>query len=320
MNTELQRWIVTGCNGYLGRQICRSLHSQGEAVIGISRESRNVNDLVSLGIKCATYSNLMNILTPSDCFVHCAGKTGFSGKWEDFETVNVKWTEELFNLAIRHELKSFIYISSVAALGYSNRQDEQVLNERSNPVLHHHEYYGRSKLMAEEKLQELSLGTNTRLVILRPSLIYGRKKFKKKQDWLRRGVAVDLGSVIPFVHIDNLIDAVQRVSLMPSARGVFLVVDDDQPTQRDFVGLKKELGFIKYDPWVLGKTAYSLQIRIKHMLKRLFERKDILDQPSLDALMLFHTRRLRYDCGKLKKTTGWNPVVSLKEGWREMLP
>jgi nucleoside-diphosphate-sugar epimerase len=292
------------------------LHDNGNSVVGVMRNNRNADNLLRRGIMCINYNDLPDVLSRTDCFVHCAGKTGFYGRWEDYEKINVQWTLSLFNLVKKYRLGCFIYISSVAALGYANRVDEHELNEETEPLLHAQEFYGRSKLMAEEQLTQLAHNTGTRLVILRPGLIYGKRKTNTDQSWLRRGTIVDPDSVIPLIHIDNFVDAIKKVSLTQEANGVFLAVDDEQPTQKELNTLKKELGLIKYNPWIIGLKIFYFHLRFKQILKHALKRNNLYPQPSIEPLVRFHSRRMRYSCYRLKKVTNWKPHVTLEEGWR----
>ena len=313
------RWIVTGCNGYLGGEICSALHSDGHSVVGVSRNSKNVNDLSKMGITCVSYEDLPEILKPSDCFVHCAGKTGFTGLWEEYEKVNVQWSLELFKLALSNNLYCFIYISSVAALGYLNREDLYVLNENSTPILHDQEFYGRSKLMAEKQLKNAANDADIKLVILRPGLIYGKRKINVAQSWFRRGTVVNADARVPLIHINSFVDALKRVCLTRIADGVFLVVDDEQPTQKELIQLKKELGLIKYSPWILSLTGFRTQKWVKRIFKKILRKNNLSPEPEIEPLMRFHLRQLRYDCSRLKEVTNWQPHVNLRQGWKQTI-
>ncbi len=316
MNNTQHRWIVTGCNGYLGGEICRFLHRAGKSVVGVARNNRDIGMLTNSDIKCISYDDLPVILESSDIFIHCAGKTGFAGAWEEYEKVNVQWTKDLFNLCSQNNAECFIFISSVAALGYRNRE-HPVLTENSEPILHAKEYYGLSKLFAEQELETLSNDTRMRTVVLRPGLIYGNRPVLKNHKWFRRGSIVDPESRIPFTHIRNFVEALLRIASSTAAQGTYLVVDDEQPTQRELIALKKKLGLVKHKPWTFGATAFRVKQEIKDLLKK-YRPKRSPEAPPADLLVIFHTRKLIYDCRKLKNETGWRPLISLEEGWRQI--
>lgn len=221
--------------------------------------------------------------------------------------MNVQWTLELFKLATTRQIHCFMYVSSVAALGYINRPEPNILTEETTPLLHEQEFYGRSKLMAEERLQEAAHDKNIRLVILRPGLIYGKRMVNTAQSWLRRGSIINSGTRIPFIYIDNFVDALKCVLERKEAKGVFLVVDDEQPNQKEVITLKKNLGILKYSPWEIGLNGFILQQQMKTVLRRILGNKNITRQPALEPLIRFHSRELRYDCSRLKKNDQLQP-------------
>lgn len=307
-------WFITGANGYLGGELCKGLHSHGEKVVAVSRPNRAVDDLRQLGIDCRIYEEFKRFLAHGDVVVHCGGKTGSAGDWGQFVRVNVDWTLELFELATERNISCFVYVSSVAALGYKSRSGTCRLNESSDPNLFESEFYGRSKWLAEQALIEGAKDRNTRLVILRPGLIYGHRRLNAKQSWLRRGVVVDPAQRVPLVHIDSFRDAVVRVAENPKANGVYFVVDDEQPTIRELNALSIKYGLIRYQPWRIGKFGFWVLVAIRRIVCFLSKRRGTRKCDAALAEYAHNTRRLRYSTEKLRSETGWISTVSLKKG------
>jgi len=312
-----QRWIITGANGYLGGQLCKELHSRGHSVLGVARAGRSLKHLEDMGISCHTYEELPSILSSGDVFVHCAGKVGSSGSWDEFVKVNRDWSVFLFDQALEHGVSCFIYISSVAALGYKTRPGNESLDESSTPEHVEGELYGRSKLLAEQALQDCAGYGSTRLVILRSGLIYGRRPFASSQTWLRRAVVVDPDQYVPLVNIDNFTEAVVGVAEHPGEQGVFLVVDEEQPTLRELNALKMRYGILRYAPWHIGITGFWLTWFCRGVVRtvRCRDVENLKDHAV--AEYYFHTRRLIYSTEKLRSQVGWKPAVSLKKGLEE---
>jgi nucleoside-diphosphate-sugar epimerase len=308
-----KRWIITGGNGYLGGELCQSLNRKGFVVIALARAGRSLGNL-DHGIACHTYDELPGILSKGDIFVHCAGKVGITGPWDEFVRTNIEWSATLFDQAASQRADCFVYISSVAALGYKNRPGSELLDESSLPHLAKGELYGRSKWLAEQTLEERANNSSTRLIILRPGLIYGRRPFVSSQTWLRRGIVVDPGQRVPLVHIDNFVDAVGKVALSPEIQGVFFVVDDDQPTLHDMNTLKKQLGILQYHPWCIGKMGFWPFLIAQEIVRQVRGRGDSLQDGYARAQYYFQTRRLRYSTQKLRNSTGWIPKVNLIDG------
>jgi UDP-glucose 4-epimerase len=312
-----KKWIVTGCNGYLGSRICQELFNSGYLVLGVARNLEKIPKPLKKKIKCVTYNELSEALRENDIFIHCAGKTGSDGNFDDFKRTNVDWTLDLFELAAHKKLSSFIYISSIAALGYRNRGENNILIENDVPLLHEYEFYGRSKLLAEKKLFEKKEGLNLNLFILRPGFIYGKRNQNNKQSWLKRGFIVEPDSIFPLVHINNFCDALVRVGSSNEKFGCFFVVDEEQPTIKDYFNLKQELGIIKYRPWVIGVKKFKIIENLKNFIRPLLKKKSLSNQ-ELEVLFIFQTRKLIYSTDLIKKL-GWTQKISLIDGLKEEL-
>ena len=311
-----QRWIITGANGYLGGQLCEILHDLGKCVLGVARAGKSLKHLEKRGIPCHTYDELSSLLKSDDIFVHCAGKVSNSRCLGDYVKINKDWSLALFKQGQKRGIRCFIYISSVAALGYQARSESTVLNELSIPIHSKGELYGRSKLLAEQVLlQGVSSGA-TRLVILRPGLIYGRRPFATSRSWFRCPVVVDADQRIPLIHIDNFAQAVVSVAECPVAQGVFLAVDDEQPLLCDLNTLKVQQGILRYTPWYIGKTGYWLTFFCRCLVRMLRGRAEKNIKAHAVAEYYFHTRRLTYSTEKLRIQVGWKPLGTL-ESWLE---
>lgn len=309
-----KRWVVTGSNGYLGNELCLQLNQHGEAVLALARAKRSSRELAQLGISCHSYEDLPEILARGDVLVHCAGKTGATGSWQDFASTNIDWTAGLFEQATQQQAACFVYISSIAALGYKNRQECDVVDESSPPDLCEGELYGRSKLLAEQMLQDRAENSSTRLVILRPGLIYGRRPIVCSQSWFRRGIIVEPLQRMPLVHINSVCDAILRVVMNPNISGVFIIVDDEQPTLHELNSVKLELGLLRYHPWNIGQIGFWIREGVRFIIRRSRSGNHRQYKEHLLSEYRFQTRRLRYSTNKLRTTTGWTPRMDLVGG------
>jgi nucleoside-diphosphate-sugar epimerase len=315
-----QRWIVTGANGYLGGETCKGLADRGLEVYAVARTGRPMQELEQAGIACHTYEDLGEILVEGDVMVHCAGKVGNVGEWDEFARVNVDWTMRLFQQAAERGASCFVYVSSVAALGYMNRRSGEMLDEEAVPLLCAGELYGRSKWLAEQALQKYSASARTRLIVLRPGLVYGRRSFAMPQTWLRRGFVVDPGQRVPLVHIDSFLDAVVKIVHNTDTNTTFVVVDEEQPSLDELNAMRIHHGMLRYHPWRVGKTGYWLLIACRHVVSTLRGHPGAVPKGYAWAQYCFATRRLRYSTKKLRAMTGWMPKIDLTQGLRSCCP
>jgi len=308
----MTKYFVSGANGYLGEQICLDLHRRNINVIGLMRSHRESPRLTASGISSYSYESISQLMSENDIFIHCAGKVSDKGQWEDFEKINVDWSLSLFDRVAELGAQCFIYISSVAALGYSNRNGSEPLDEDSIPLLLDGELYGRSKLIAEKELQKRADFVSTRLVILRPGLVYGGRSTETHQSLFNRDYIIDLDQRLPMVHIDSLVLAIFLLSEESTAKGVYLVVDDEQPTLRVLNHLKQKNIITLYGSLVIGKVEHVFNRYFRNLIRKLKGLK-ALPEEYYEAQFVILTRKLCYSTTKLRTHTLWKPVRSLKD-------
>ena len=130
-----RQWLVTGANGYLGGELCDGMRRAGHTVCGFVRSGRSSEIRQAKGVRCETYEALPEIMSAGDVLVHCAGKVCATGNWADYERTNVDWSVSLYDSAASRGAACFIYVSSIAAVGYSNRNGESSLTEDAEPRL-----------------------------------------------------------------------------------------------------------------------------------------------------------------------------------------
>ncbi len=308
-----RRWIITGANGYLGGQLCGILHERGESVTGLARAGRSLARLTEAGIDCGTYDDLPSILSGGEILVHCAGMVGNSGSLDSYLKINRDWSLSLFDQASAGGAGCFVYVSSVASTGYMPRPSSAPLDESSPPCHAEGDLYGRSKLAAEKALQERAENGPVRLLILRPGLIYGRKSLSSSSP-----PVVDPGQRIPLVHIDSFANALVGTAGREE-KGVFLVVDDEQPALRDLYTLKMKLGIIRKAPRRIGRLGFWLMWTVRSIARIVFGRRAEVSCKLIRAEYYFQTRRLLYSTEKLRSRTGWTPAIGLEEGLEESM-
>lgn len=313
----IQRWVITGANGYLGGQLCKGLCAKGDNVVGIARPGRSLKHLEACGVVCHTYEDLPAVLSNGDIFIHCAGKVGNLGSLDEFIMVNRDWSLALFDMAADHGVRCFVYMSSVAIFGYKNRVGNGILTEAFVSENVKGEFYGRSKLAAEQALNKRAQSKETGLLIFRPGLIYGHRSFAAKQTWLKRGIVIDSNQCIPLIHMDNLTEAVKAVAVNDKINGVYLAVDKEQPTIDELNNLKIRYGLLTYSPWHIGRIGFWGLWFCRVLFRLLRGRYDRGSLSSAVAEYYFHTRKLSYDTSKFKSDFGIEQKVSLEKGLAE---
>ncbi len=166
--------LVTGGSGFLGSYIAEELVKAGHHVRALVRKSSNRQFLETLrNIEFAEGSiedraSVFRAVEGVDAIIHSAGLIKAKTP-EEFRLINVEGTRNLLDAAIEKvpNLKRFVFISSLTAIGPSLDGTPLSVDATPNPVTH----YGRSKLEAERLV--LSRKDKLPVVSIRPPLVYG---------------------------------------------------------------------------------------------------------------------------------------------------
>ena len=194
MNVELNsfsRVFVTGATGFIGQRLVMRLKENGAKLKVLSRSYHSEYETIVCDLESEVIPE--DALVGVDTVFHLAG---FAHDLRDtskvehlYRTVNVDATMRLVELAVRSEVKQFVFVSSVKAGGY----DE----ESGSPE----GVYGQTKREAELKLLEIGRQSSMRVSIVRPSLVYG-VNVKGNLALMLRGV--EQGWFPPLLETSNL--------------------------------------------------------------------------------------------------------------------
>mgnify|MGYP001188366476 FL=1 len=164
--------LVTGSSGYVGSVIVNKLLESNKEVVALDSSPSKVNSKYinkNINLDITNYKRLEEIFISNkiESIYHCAAQLIYNKKnSEYFRKVNIEATDILSNLAIKYNVKNFIYLSSNCVYGKLNSLDIP-----ENFPLNPFEEYGDSKLQSEKIL--LSKKENLNVIIFRPPTIIG---------------------------------------------------------------------------------------------------------------------------------------------------
>jgi UDP-glucose 4-epimerase len=170
-----ERVLITGASGFVGYHLVEQALKNNLEVYAAVRKSSKVDHLKALPINYvypdfSSVDSLIKELQDKQYtyIIHAAGVTAAKTQ-QDYDRVNAGYTFNLASAAAQSNinLKKFVFLSSLAALGPLNTLDG-IITEQTTP--HPVTAYGRSKLLAEEQLKALPL---LPLITLRPTAVYG---------------------------------------------------------------------------------------------------------------------------------------------------
>lgn len=153
---------VTGATGLIGRHVISQLLQHNCNIRALSRQSQN--NLIGVEVinsDLFNESGLEKLLKSVDVLIHCAGEISDPTK---MEAVNVDATMKLANSAVEQGVKVFCHLSSAGVIGEScqNLIDESTPCSPKNT-------YEKTKMNAEQGLQDSGILEKMRLYILRPT-------------------------------------------------------------------------------------------------------------------------------------------------------
>ena len=202
----MERTLVTGATGFIGRHLVRQFLSAGRPLTLAVRDidacpadwrNHNRTKIVVTG-PIETATNLKEIITDVSTVVHLAGLAHVrqgSAADEPFLAANAIATARLVEVAAEQKVATFVHVSSLAAITQNAslvKIDDITDDPPTSP-------YGRAKREAEKRIAKLS-DEGIFAVSLRPPLVVGAEA---KGNWgaLQRLAAT--GLPLPFAGISN---------------------------------------------------------------------------------------------------------------------
>lgn len=302
---KAKRILVTGASGFAGRPLVDALLRAGYAVRAVTR--RQV--AFPKAVETAIIPDLKNsidwapVLQGVDIVIHMAALAHgrvVNDEYSEFDQINWKATQQLAQAAISAGVERFVYISSVRAQigAYSTRP------VRETDELQPNNYYGRSKLAAEQSIRASAVP----FTIFRPVVIYGPNPKGNMRTLVRLAKSpvplpiANFTSRRSILGIENFISAIIFALNTPATIGEIYILADSKPMTvgEILAALRENCGF----PF----SVYVPQAIIRLLLAA-FGRKD---------LWLRLTGDLVVDTSKFE-SLGWRPAKDTREGLLDMM-
>ncbi len=181
MNNKMEgKILVTGGTGFLGAYIIRELVEKGYSVRAIRRNTTFPAFIPPVILEKVEWISgdildvvdLEDAMEGADLVVHAAAKLSFANRdrREMFST-NINGTANVVNIALEKNIKRFIYVSSVAALGRTGN-DEHVTEEKKWSDNKWNTNYAISKYHGEVEVWR-GMGEGLSAAIVNPSTLLG---------------------------------------------------------------------------------------------------------------------------------------------------
>ena len=298
--------IVTGSTGFIGSLLTKKLIEDGLIVHTISR-SKKIDDCNHI---CCDFSkesvpkNLFtNIDNGVDVVFHLAG---FAHDMRDasktqklYQEINVNTTIRLVELAVKSNVKSFVFVSSVKAGGLPLFGQCASEDYQSAPD----SIYGKTKREAELKLLKIGKESNMHVSIIRPSLVYG-PEVKGNLQLMLSGIArgwfpplPETGNRRSMIHVDDLVRAIFLVAEDDRANGEIFIATDGRPySSREIYSTMCNIAGKSVSKWSMPKFLFSMiaiiSLKIRYKVDKLLG-DECYSSKGLEALGFKAQRTLK---------------------------
>lgn len=306
----MNKVLVTGADGFIGRALCQQLLAMGYPVIKALRSAPSSGSLdgpqyAVVGEIDAT-TDWQAIIKEVDVVIHLAARVHITqsdtiNSLAEFRKTNVEGTLNLARQAAIASVRRFIFISSIKVNGELTKLGHPfTADDTPAPV----DAYGLSKLEAEQGLQGLARETGMQVVVIRPPIVYGpgvRANFLALMRCIYHRIPLPLGAIDnrrSILALDNLVDLIILCISHPAAANQLFLARDREDI--DTTGLLRSLATM------LNKKAWLLPIPVSFLKKiALLLGKQDMAQKLCGSLQV--------DMHKTQELLGWQPPVSTNE-------
>jgi len=227
---KLKNILVTGATGFVGQHFIKCFKLEGYNIRAVSRKLiPGVETIICDFLKDDIPDNALKDI---DIVFHLAGYAhdlkSESGIEQTYQKINVNVTADLLSLSAKHNVKKFIFVSSVKAGGNPVRGECAAEKDQNDPA----GIYGKTKLEAELKVLEAGRKSDIHVSILRPALIYG-PKVKGNLQLMMQGIKKgwfpplpDVGNKRSMIHVDDVVQALLLLVNIQQANGEIFIATD----------------------------------------------------------------------------------------------
>jgi len=214
----MQRIVVTGATGFVGRHLINRLVRDGKDVTALVRTKGTApKDVTEVAVGDFTeVDDWVSVLEEHDAVIHLAARVHVMNETApdpkvEFRHHNVQVTQGIATGAAQAGIRNFIFLSSIKVNGEETDPGKPfTCFSLPNPL----DPYGHSKAEAEVMLERVSETNDMSILVIRPPLVYGPGvggNFLRLLRLASVGLPLPLGSTTnkrAMISVDNLVDRI----------------------------------------------------------------------------------------------------------------
>ena len=308
--------LVTGATGFIGSHLVDGLLKKKEKIRILVRKTSRADWLNKYDVEIC-YGSLedINSLTKATKNIktvyHLAAMLGSPGvTYNQLYETNVRGTENLIKACVKNNIKRFVYISTVAAMGPTKYMADETT--KCNPKTD----YDKTKYLAELAVKNSGLDWT----IIRPTMVYGPGEIKNKARMFRfiqKGFFFVIGSgknMMGLVYVGNLVKGIILAGESKNAvKQVYILSDKKNYTMNEFIKTiarhEKVKTPIHLPVWIAYIGAFFFRIF------RIFGFPQILSKDRIKNMTINHSFNISKAINELK----YEPEIGLDDGIKKTI-
>ncbi len=320
----MEKVLVTGARGFLGKKIVKKLLEKNYYVVAFSRTiDQELKDLPIKTISgdITNYEQIYDALKGIDGVFHVASKVGMWGKREDFYKTNVLGTEQLIKACINRKVKKIVYTSTPSVV--FGKEDLKGVDESTPYPDHFLTFYAETKAEAEKLIMKANGQGELVTTSLRPHLIYGEEDpnllprltlaaKKKRLKMIGQGT-----NLVDVIYVDNAADshikAYEVLSHGSKNEGKAYFIAQERPVNCwEFINQLLE---ISGAPMVKRSVPMALAYSVGAVIEVIFSifRIKRFEPPMTRFIALQLGTSHFFNLANAKNDFGHNPKISIEE-------
>jgi nucleoside-diphosphate-sugar epimerase len=312
-----EKVFVTGGTGFVGSFVVEELLKRGFEVYCLVRDPNHIKWLKEYDVHLVEGSLSGDFTLPENLtyIVHVAGVTKASS-YDEYFRGNVSTTENLLTKiqAYRGNIRKIVGISSQAAAGPAKDMTPITENEPPAPIT----WYGKSKLIAEQKMREFS--DKIPVTIIRPPAVYGPrdKDILNVFKFMKWGLNLKIGRAeqyVSLIYVKNLAYGIVEAMIHPDTDNeVFFLTDGKNLAWSEVIDMLAKIMHKKYITLTLPFPVASIISTAIETITRMTGTVSILNRQKM-----LEVREKFWLCSSEKASGmfGYTPLFETYHGLEE---
>jgi nucleoside-diphosphate-sugar epimerase len=318
----MEKVLVTGGTGFLGRHLVQKLKIQGYDVYALGRNEGIGEELEKKGIHFIKASltdtdKIIRCCRNMDFVLHCGALSSPWGKYRDFYESNVFGTINIIKACFKNDVKRLVHVSTPSIyFRYNSRMNVLESDTLPQKMVNH---YAHTKLLAEKEIDK-AYSKGLHVITLRPRAIFGEgdnaiiPRLIKANS--KKGVPLIDGAkaVTDVTYVENVVDAI-ILSMNADKRclGEKYNITNGEPMklleilEMLFDELSCTMNKISVPYWLMFNISGLLEVIHTYVLS---QKEPLLTRYSVSVLAKSQTLNIE----KARRELGYSPSVSIKEG------